>query len=403
MDDKVRPDFLNQHVHFSFADPATADDPPWDTGPVPSEPFRSKEQFEMEREKIFKRVWLNVARSWEIPNVGDYVVKNIKILGASIIIVRGKDGKIRGFHNTCCHRGNKIFDPYKHAMRGNRKYMSCVFHGWTYNLEGQLVEVPDEAEFYNFDKANCNLMPVHTDDWRGHIFINVSEQPEQTLEEWMGEFGPEVAPYPFEDFELAAQWEADVQCNYKVFIDAFQETYHVSFIHANSFTGEVDPDDPYFHMKYMHFFGPHKVLAVPGRGSPDTEVRTHAIRQDEKVKTGLNLDGVVDWGFDIDIIFPNYFLNMFDNQYFTHNFWPIDVDKTHWETRLYLPKADNASHLFALEKEKVLLRDAIQQDLSTNEATQESLMTGAMKSLYFSRQESGPRHHYYITEKMINS
>ena len=142
---------------------------------------------------------------------------------------------------------------------------------------------------------------------------------------------------------------------------------------------------------------------MPGRGSPDTSVRTHEITQDESVKTGLNLDGVVDWGFDIDVIFPNYFLNMFDNQYFTHNFWPIDVDKTHWETRLYLPKADNASHLFALEKEKVLLRDAIQQDLSTNEATQASLMTGAMKSLYFSRQESGPRHHYYITEQMINS
>jgi len=91
---------------------------------------------------------------------------------------------------------------------------------------------------------------------------------------------------------------------------------------------------------------------------------------------------------------------MFDNQYFTHNFWPIDVDKTHWECRLYLPKVTKASELIALEKEKVLLRDAIQEDLSTNEATQASLMTGAMKHLYFSAQESGPRHHYYYMDQL---
>jgi len=393
-------DLYSRHVHFSWVNPTVNDEPPWDTGPVSSEPFRSEEVFEIERDKIFRKVWLNVARAWEILNPGDYVVKDIAILKASIVLVRGDDGKIRGFHNTCCHRGNKLLDPHKHPMRGSRRTMRCVFHGWVYDLEGRLIKVPDEEQFYDFDKSKCNLMAVQTGDWHGHIFINLAAHPEHTLEEWLGEFGRQVGPYPWEDFEIAAQWEADVQCNYKVFIDAFQETYHVSFIHRQSFTGEVDPDDPYFHLKYMHFFGPHKVLAVPGRGSPDTAVRTHEVTQDENVATGLNLDGVVDWGFDIDVIFPNYFLNMFDNQYFTHNFWPIDVDKTHWECRLYLPKVTKASELIALEKEKVLLRDAIQEDLSTNEATQASLMTGAMKHLYFSAQESGPRHHYYYMDQL---
>jgi phenylpropionate dioxygenase-like ring-hydroxylating dioxygenase large terminal subunit len=394
-------DLLTQHTHFALTDPSKSDPPPWDTGPVSSEPFRSQEIYEAERDQIFKKVWLNVARGWEIPNPGDYVVKNLKVLNASIILVRGDDGTVRGFHNTCCHRGNKLIDPYKHPDSGSRRTFRCVFHGWTYNLEGQLIKVPDEEKFYNFEKSKCNLMPVHTGDWRGHIFINTDEQPTQSLDEWMGEFGKRIAPYNFEDFELAAQWEATVECNYKVFIDAFQETYHVSFIHSDSFTGEIDPDDPYFNMKYMHFFGPHKVLAVPGRGSPETSVRTHAVMQDGSVSTGINLDAVKDWGFDIDVIFPNYFLNMFDNQYFTHNFWPLGVDSTRWECRLYSPKPKNASHSIALEKEKVLLRDAIQEDLSTNEATQASLNTGAMKELYFSEQESGPRHHYHVMENML--
>jgi phenylpropionate dioxygenase-like ring-hydroxylating dioxygenase large terminal subunit len=394
--------FLNQHTHFSFIDPSISDAPPWDTGPVSSEPFRSQEVFEAERDKIFKKVWLNVARDWEIPNPGDYVVKNIEILNASIILVRGDDGGIRSFHNTCCHRGNKLIDPYKHPDSGTRRTFRCVFHGWTYNLEGKLIQVPDEKHFYDFDKADCNLMPVHTGEWRGHIFINIDEHPEHTLDEWLGEMGRRVGPYPFEDFKLASKWTATVECNYKVFMDAFQETYHVAFIHKKSFPGEKDPNDPHMNSPFMHFFGPHRNLAVPGPGSPQTAVRTGETFQDKSVKTGLNLDGVDKWGFDLDVIFPNYFLNMFDDQYFTHNFWPVGVDQTYWECHLYSRKANNASHLFALEKEKVLLRDAIQEDLSTNEATQASLNTGAMKNLYFSAQEAACRHQYYVMDKMIN-
>jgi phenylpropionate dioxygenase-like ring-hydroxylating dioxygenase large terminal subunit len=394
-------DLLNREVHFSWTDPELNTDPPWHTGPVSPEPFYSREIFEREREKIFKQVWLNVARDWELPDVGDYVVRDIAILNASIILVRGRDRRIRAYHNTCVHRGNKIFDPTKHRMCGKRRTLACVFHGWVYDLEGRCVHVPDERHFYDFDKAKVNLLPVRVDTWCGHVFINMAEKPDCTLAQWLGEFGRRVGPYPWDKFEIAARWESTIRCNYKVFIDAFQETYHVSFIHKRSFTGAIDPDDPHFNLKYARFFGPHKMLAVPGRGSPQTDVRTHEVVQGREVETGLNHDGVRDWGFDIDVIFPNYFLNMFDNQYFTHNFWPIDVDRTLWVCHLYLPKARNATHLFELEREKVLLRDAIQEDLSTNEATQASLMTGAMKAMYFSKQECGPRHHYHYMEEFL--
>ncbi len=78
------------------------------TGPVLIEPCISPEYHALERERIFKQVWLNVGRVEEIPKAGDYLVKNIAAGEASVLVVRGKDGTIRAFHNMCSHRGNKV-------------------------------------------------------------------------------------------------------------------------------------------------------------------------------------------------------------------------------------------------------------------------------------------------------
>ena len=78
------------------------------TAPIPAEPCVSPAYFERERESVFRRTWLNVGRADEIPNAGDYVVRNLAVCNASLLIVRGKDGVVRAFHNVCSHRGNKL-------------------------------------------------------------------------------------------------------------------------------------------------------------------------------------------------------------------------------------------------------------------------------------------------------
>ena len=81
------------------------------TGPLPIEPMVSPDYFELERERIFKKTWLNVGRVEDIPRNGDYIVKEIAILQTTLIVVRGDDGVIRAFHNVCRHRGNQVADP----------------------------------------------------------------------------------------------------------------------------------------------------------------------------------------------------------------------------------------------------------------------------------------------------
>ena len=110
----------------------TLEHPELGTGPVPTYPYVSKEYFERERDKIFKRTWLNVGRVEEISEPGDYFVKEIALCNASILIVRGKDGVVRGFHNVCRHRATKLvwdehFDPeHPHLRFFTKNTLSCL-------------------------------------------------------------------------------------------------------------------------------------------------------------------------------------------------------------------------------------------------------------------------------------
>jgi len=113
--------------------PKTSNDKRWHdiypelgTDPIPIEPYTSHEYFEKERALIFRKAWLNVGRVEQIPNPGDYFVRDLAVCKTSILIVRGKDGTIRAFHNMCAHRGNKLAADTSGSCKG---LFTCKFHG----------------------------------------------------------------------------------------------------------------------------------------------------------------------------------------------------------------------------------------------------------------------------------
>ncbi len=192
------------------------------TGPVPVAPVVSPEYFEREREAIFRKVWLNLGRVEDIQKPGDYVVKDIAVLKAAIILVRGDDGQVRAFHNVCRHRGNQVAQG-----RGNAKGFACGFHGWTYDTAGQCVFVPDEEVFFDLDRAQLGLPPLRCETFAGFIFVTVNPAA-APLAEYLGDFGEQIKDFPFHTMQRMHTLRADVNCNWKVFVDAFQESYHTS-------------------------------------------------------------------------------------------------------------------------------------------------------------------------------
>ena len=139
------------------------------TSPIPVEPYISSAYYEKERERIFRKVWLNVGRVEQIPNPGDYFVKELAVCNTSVLVVRGKDSVVRAFHNMCSHRGNQLVWDDK----GSCHKITCKFHGWTYALDGSLRHITDEGKFFGVDKKTLGMTAVAADVWEGFIFINV--------------------------------------------------------------------------------------------------------------------------------------------------------------------------------------------------------------------------------------
>ena len=130
------------------------------TAPVSYEDSISPEHYELERDAIFSRTWLNVGRVEQLPRIGSYFTKEIDAARTSVVVVRGNDGEVRAFHNICRHRGNKlVWNDYPgEETDGTCRQFTCKYHGWRYDLEGDLTFVQQESEFFDLDKADYGLV-----------------------------------------------------------------------------------------------------------------------------------------------------------------------------------------------------------------------------------------------------
>jgi phenylpropionate dioxygenase-like ring-hydroxylating dioxygenase large terminal subunit len=379
------------------------------TGPVPIEPNVSPEYFERERERIFKRSWLCVGRVDEVPAVGDYFAKDLEIVRTGVIILRGKDGRIQAFHDVCRHRGNRIAP----SCSGNTKSFVCGFHGWAYDLAGKLVHIPDEEQFHDLDKTDYGLRPVATDTWEGFIFINVDPSPTQTLAEFIGEFYSAFQGYPFDSMELVVKYEATLAVNWKVLMEIFQECYHVGYIHSRTVADVgTGRDNPFGHLLSTRLYERHRSASVyynaERKPSPaealafrygPTIVQGNA--GESVLPWGVNPDRDPTWGFDINVIFPNVILDVAIGSFWTQSFWPISVDRTSYEVKLYMKPAKTAGEKISQEFSKVLMRDAFREDLSRQEVIQSNLASGLIRDIPLSDQEIALRHAYKIVENMV--
>lgn len=232
------------------------------TGPVAIGRVMSDEFFELERQRIFGSCWLKIGRIEEVPRFGDFVIKDLPVCRTSVFLMRGKDGRVRGFHNICSHRGNKLaWDPRGNCRAG---VLTCKFHGWSYNWEGKLVGVPDEVNFFNLDKAENGLTPVATDVWQGFIFVNLDRNPAQSLKAYLGGIVEDLEAYPFNSVPFSFGYWEDLKCNWKIAVDAQNEAYHAVWLHRRTI-GDIFAgcDDPYAHaLAVIDGFDPKRVALM---------------------------------------------------------------------------------------------------------------------------------------------
>ncbi|MBL4622410.1 MAG: aromatic ring-hydroxylating dioxygenase subunit alpha [Immundisolibacteraceae bacterium] len=387
----------------SNARPFAALHPDIGTGPVSTMPAVDPAFFEKEREHIFRKMWINmILREEDLPNAGDYFVRDIEVLDVSVIVVRGDDGKLRAVHNVCPHRGNRLV----REDGGNRKGFQCDFHGWVFDNQGELVFVTDEQRFHDLDKPNLGLAKVHLDTWRGFVYVNLEETPSQTLEASMADFNQDLKPFPFENMVLAGRYRYEAKANWKTTMNAFQESYHAAFVHKRSVQQCLEDDaDPYL--------ASHRIKLQPnGNQSISVHLPPHELTPTEMIAYGMGAtftqggdadqaaipgtaqEGIENWAFDLNIMFPFSRINVGAGWYYVDAFWPITHDRTVYELAFYFPIPTSAGAMISQEYSKIVLRDLSREDLFTNEVTHNALRSGAIKSIQLSDQEIAVRHQY---------
>ncbi len=134
---------------------------------VPLERYTSQAFHDLEVEKVWKKVWQFACREEEIPEPGDHTVYEIAEM--QVLIVRGEDRQIRAFPNTCRHRGRALKD-----RAGRSDDLRCPFHGWTWNLDGSLKEVPCRWDFPHVERDEYHLPVYRSATWGGFVFINLA-------------------------------------------------------------------------------------------------------------------------------------------------------------------------------------------------------------------------------------
>jgi phenylpropionate dioxygenase-like ring-hydroxylating dioxygenase large terminal subunit len=221
-------------------------------GTLPPACYADPALFRWEQESLFRRTWVGVGRvdRWAAP--GDYSALDIG--GAPIIVLRDNEGALRAFANTCRHRGSKLLEG-----DGNCGTIRCPFHRWTYALDGRLLMAPRMDKTENFALEEHGLIPLRADACQGFAFVCFDDDVEP-LADWLGDFPRLHTPWSLGDMVSTRRREFEVACNWKSFLEVFNEYYHLPYVHPESIGELYDPpDDPdEVHGNYASQFGTTK-------------------------------------------------------------------------------------------------------------------------------------------------
>ena len=200
----------------------------WDRDGLPAWTYRSSALLELEKERVFLNHWHVVGHVNDLKQAGDWL--SFDLLGERALVIRGKDGVVRAFHNTCRHRGSRLVEGDQGHCKGA---LMCPFHAWVYTLEGELKTPSQPEKFPTLDPQAWGLMPLELETWRGFLFLRFESGPQASIAQMMERHESELSAYPLEELEPTdGLYSSPVTpVNWKAMVDVDNECYHCPSAH----------------------------------------------------------------------------------------------------------------------------------------------------------------------------
>jgi choline monooxygenase len=315
----------------------------------PSSWYTDPRIFELEQRTVFSRSWLMVGRADQVFELGQFLT--CQIVGEPILIVRGKDGVLRGFFNVCRHHAAAVVTE----AQGNAENLRCPYHGWTYDLQGALVHTPEFGGVANFDRSANGLVPIEVAQWKSWLFAKLAAGP-PSLDEFLRGPIERFEPLHLEQFNWFERRCYSLNCNWKVFVDNYLDGgYHVPHIHRG-LNSVLDPAG------YKVETGARYCLQSSPMTAAKAERQTASVRKGDRA--------LYCW------IYPNFMVNIYQGVMDTNLVIPFAVDRTEVIFDYYFTDVSRSAR--ARNRASIAVSERIQaEDVAICESVQRGLASRA--------------------------
>jgi phenylpropionate dioxygenase-like ring-hydroxylating dioxygenase large terminal subunit len=354
----------------------------WDRRGLPGWSYHSAALLELEKEHVFRNHWQIAGHVSDVPEPGDYLAMDV--VGERALVVRGKDGVVRGFHNLCRHRGSRVVaDDQGHCKNA----LVCPFHGWVYNLDGTLRGAARPRSFPELDKTEFGLMPLELEIWMGFIFIRFRSGPQPSVAELLKPVEAEMAHY--RAAEMAPSWGIWTQTtpvNWKSVRDVDNEGYHVAMAHPalQDLYGATYYDEPFVNGVSRSFatYNPHAGRRWSVRNY--VKIAPEQERLPDYLKKAWVYYG----------IFPNAVISVTPESVQFYQEFPLSTGESLLRGAIYRYADESRAQAAARYLSYRIDRDTMSEDVQLSVWSNESMLSEAFEGFYLSDLEYGVRTHH---------
>ncbi len=200
--------------------------PPAEASSLPAACYHDTSVLDAEQHLIFRKHWIGLGRADRFSQAGQY--ETIDIAGVPVILIMDREHQLHAFNNACRHRGARLLEG-----EGTTRAIRCPFHCWNYSVDGRLVAASHMETTEDFKLSEMGLIEFALRIHAGFIFVCFAAEPPD-FANFIGDFDAVHAPWPLAELLSTRRICMQANCNWKLFLDVFNEYYHLPYVHPDS-------------------------------------------------------------------------------------------------------------------------------------------------------------------------